>query len=422
MRHAWLRLFCGLLGIGLLWSNDLTRPALMSSASNLSTEVVVKLTVGADLNSVASDFGLDPNPLDQFGSRPIYRLSILDGASPRDKAAALMSDPLARVVYAEPNNIAEAPEGQGRVLWAGGGSANDYHSQWADLMIRLPEAHTITSGAGITVAVLDTGVDLTHPALAGRLFGGFDFVDNDSNPSEEGVYGLNPLFGHGTHVAGLIALAAPNARIMPVRVLDPDGRGDEWVIAEALAYAMDPDGNPVTDDGANVINLSLSAVEKSKLLKDVINAVTCNDPAHASPNDLPCFLSGGRGAVVVAAAGNGGSSTPEYPAGEGIKGSLAVGASTQSDTTASFSNYGSWVSVSAPGEGILSTVPGGGYGTWSGTSMATPLVAGTAALVRAAYPSLSTAKVTQRIITKSTDIHAVIRLRLDAAAALGLPR
>src|SRR5262249_48214968 len=204
----------------LLWPNAVTRPAQMSSASVLPGEVVVKLTVGADLNSVASDFGLDPNPIEQFGSRPIYRLRITDGVSPRDKAAALRADALGRVAYAEPNHMTEAPEGQGRVLWAGGGSVAAYVSQWADVMVRLSEAHTITSGAGITVAVLDTGIDATHPALAGKVIGGFDFVDNDSEPIEEGVYRINPLFGHGTHVAGLVALAAPAAKILPVRVLN----------------------------------------------------------------------------------------------------------------------------------------------------------------------------------------------------------
>ena len=416
MRHAFLRMLFGLAAIALLCAGVLTRSAHTWSAS--PSEVVLKLATTTDLAAVASDYGLDPNPIDQFGSRPIYRLRILDGTSARDKAAALMADPLSRVVYAEPNFTVQAPEGQGRVLWAGGGGAGDYVAQWAANTIRLPEAHTIATGAGVTVAVLDTGVDLTHPALVGRLLRGFDFVDMDADPSEVGVFGTDALYGHGTHVAGLVNLAAPDAMIMPVRVLDQNGGGNTWVLAEALAYAMDPDGNPNTDDGAAVINLSLSTVESSSLIRDVLKAVTCSDPAHASPGDLPCFLAGGRGAVVIAAAGNSSSSKPEYPAGDRIGGELSVGASTQNDSIALFSNYGSWVSLAAPGEGILSTIPGGGYGTWSGTSMSTPLVAGTAALVRAASPTLSTAKVAQLIASKAADIGASIRYRLDAAAAL----
>lgn len=384
-------------------------------------EVVIKLVRATDLPGVASDFGLDPVPLGRFGSRPIYRLRILDNASPNDKAEALLADPQARVVYAEPNFLGQAPEGTGRVTWSVGGNSGDYAAQWAPIVIRLSKAHTITRGAGITVAVLDTGVDATHTALAGRLVSGYDFVDMDSDPSEVGTHGQNPAYGHGTHVAGLIALAAPDAKIMPLRVLDQDGVGNAWVLTEAIAYAMNPDGNPATNDGANVINLSLSTFERSKLLKEVLKAAICNDNNQdQSSNDLPCFSAAGIGAVVVAAAGNDAGPEPEYPAGEGLKGAISVGASTRTDSIAAFSNFGSWVNVAAPGEAILSSVPGGGYGTWSGTSMATPLVAGTAALVRAAYPSLKPAKVVQRIIDKSLDIDGAVRYRIDAAAALGL--
>ncbi|HEX8185114.1 MAG TPA: S8 family serine peptidase, partial [Blastocatellia bacterium] len=295
--------------------------------------------------------------------------------------------------------------------------------QWAPGVIRLSEAQTVTRGAGMTVAVLDTGVDATHAALAGKLVPGYDFVDADTDPSEVGTHEQNPTYGHGTHVAGLIALAAPDAKIRPLRVLDQDGVGNAWTLAKAIAFAMDPDSNPSTNDGADVINLSLSTVERSRLVRDVIKAAICNDNLRTqSSGDLPCFSPIGRGAVVVAAAGNDASSTREYPAGEGLGGSIAVGASTQADSLAAFSNFGSWVSVAAPGDRILSSVPGGGYGTWSGTSMATPLVAGEAALVRAAFPSLKPAKIVQRIIDNSVDIGGAVRYRIDAAAALGLGR
>ena len=118
------------------------------------------------------------------------------------------------------------------------------------------------------------------------------------------------------------------------------------------------------------------------------------------------------------AVGNNASQEPEYPAGDGRNGMISVGASTQSDTKAAFSNFGSWVMVLAPGEGILSSVPGGLYGTWSGTSMAAPLVAGVAALVRARFPSLKPAKVAQRIVDEAREIRGPVRRRIDAAAAL----
>ena len=127
-------------------------------------------------------------------------------------------------------------------------------------------------GQPVKIAVLDTGVDFSHPALAGHLLPGFDFVDFDNDPSEVGNQTTGP-FGHGTHVAGLIALVAPDAKIIPVRVLDQKGIGNTWVLAEALAYAADPDGNPATHDGADVINLSLSTLRRTRLLRDVLEKV-----------------------------------------------------------------------------------------------------------------------------------------------------
>jgi hypothetical protein len=383
-------------------------------------EVVVKLYHPADLASIASDYLLDPTPLDQFGSRPIYRMQIVDGGSPPVRAAALETD--SRVIYAEPNFLGGAPEGFQRVSWAKGDESEDFEDQWAASMIRLPEAHTVTRGAGVTVAVLDTGVDLTHPELAGRLLGGYDFVDMDADPSEVGEPVQNLIYGHGTHVSGLIALVAPEAKILPVRVLDPEGVGNLWVIAEALAYAVNPDGDLSTDDGADVINLSLGTTRRTDLLAEIVADVTCEVDDDQDEDDDDCLIGPNQhGAVVVAAAGNGGSNIPEYPAAEGVVGALAVGASNSADTLASFSNYGPWVQVAAPGEGLLSAIPGGEYAVWSGTSMSAPLVAGEAALVRAANPSFNAAAVVGQIISKSVDIGGLVKLRIDAAAALGVP-
>ena len=186
-------------------------------------------------------------------------------------------------------------------------------------------------------------------------------------------------------VAGLVALAAPAARIMPLRVLDSDGVGNVWVLAEALEYAM--------RNGAQVINLSLILPTDNHLLRDVLKAAACADAPP--PGDLPCFRP--DGAVVVEAAGNSATQTPPFPAGYSIRGSIVVGASEPSDSLAAFSNFGSWVTVEAPGDAIVSTVPDGGTGVWAGTSMAAPLVAGEVALVRSLMPSLATAEVVSRV-------------------------
>ncbi len=416
MSRIWHRLLCiaflvvALCGLG--------TPATIATAAApdpfLPGEVVVKLRVATDLRAVAASHYLDPTPIEQFGARPIYRLRILDGAAPPQRAAAIMSD--SRVLYAEPNFVSEGPEERQDSMWDGGVAVADFAAQWAPAAIRLPEALAVTRGAGITVAVLDTGVDATHPALAGHLVPGYDFVDMDNDPSEVGVAGVDRGFGHGTHVAGLVALAAPGAKIMPLRVLDQHGRGNIWVLAEALHYAINPDGDLGTVDGASVINLSLSTPLHSQLLQDVMASITCDNPSR-TPTENLCAATGGRGAVVVTAAGNSGSTTPEYPAGEGMKGLFSVGATTQTDAIATFSNRGSWVNVAAPGDRIVSSVPGG-YATWSGTSMAAPLVAGEAALVRAACPGMTSDQVEQQILGTATHLNGQIARRIDAAAAV----
>ena len=398
-------------------------------------EVIVKLVQTSDVEGVTADFGLAPAPLGQFGTRPIYRLRILDGATPPEKAAALAGD--SRVLYAEPNYVQQTPEGQQRISWARGGSADEYAAQWAGAYLGLPAAHAVTQGSGIVVAVLDTGIDRTHPALMGRVLPGYDFVEMDTIPDEVGASGGDITYGHGTHVAGLVTLAAPAAQILPIRVLDRDGAGNIWVLAEALAYAVNPDGDLDTPDGADVINLSISTLRRTELLEEIMRDVICDGDddddgddgeededeegnSRRATDDDECLAGVGRGAVVVAAAGNRGSDTPEYPAAEGLAGLLAVAANTEAGALASFSNFGAWVHVTAPGDRILSSVPANDYGVWSGTSMAAPLVAGLAALVRATYPEWRALQVANRIQTTATPAAAGEPPRVDAAAALGL--
>ena len=393
--------------------------ALARNDAALPGEVLVKLRTTQALAPLLDKYPL--RVVDQFGGRPIYRLEVTGQASVQDTIAALLLE--IDVLLAEPNIVNSSPEARRNAVWAIG-NPQDYAVQWAPAALRLAEAHHLSTGAGVRVAVLDTGVDRRHPALAGRLLPGFDFVDYDDDPSEEGSE-ADVAFGHGTHVACLVALVAPDAMILPVRVLDPDGQGNAWVLAEALLHAVDPDGDPSTDDGAHVINLSLGTTTRTRIFDAVAELATCSavfdndlaDPGYDADAERCGQM---RGVVIVAAAGNDGSNAVrEYPAAEtGTHGLAAVGASAPNMRRASFSNDGSWVRFAAPGEGITSSVPGGGYGTWSGTSMAAPLFAGTAALVRGINPGMKPDDILRRMGSRSAALCGTSLRQIDAAAAL----
>lgn len=399
--------------------------ASVAADALLPGEVLVRLRSTAAIGPVLQKYQF--SLVSQFGARPIYRLKGVGLADVDAKILAMATDP--NVLIAERNVVHQSPEARRNAAWAIGTPAA-YAAQWAPQALRLAEAHRVSTGAGMRVAVLDTGVDRQHPALAGRLLPGFDFVDFDADPSEVGST-LNLGFGHGTHVAGLVAMAAPGARILPLRVLDAEGQGNAWVLSEAMLYAVDPDGNPATNDGVQVINMSLGSTTRTHLLDTMAQLTACAIPAVVvdpvddftdpgfNADKERCNAFGG--AVVVAAAGNDASrSLREYPAAEGAYGLLSVGASNATGRQAEFSNFGSWVNVAAPGEGITSSVPGGGYGTWSGTSMAAPLAAGTAALLRSVNPRMDARDVARRIARSSTPLCGSKLGQVDAAAALGL--
>lgn len=230
--------------------------------------------------------------------------------------------------------------------------------------LQLGRVHRSADGAGTLVAVLDTGVARQHPALSGRLARGYDFVADDNDPAEvrgrrddNGNGIVDEAYGHGTFVAGLVALVAPKARILPMRVLNSDGAGTVFLVGQAVLEAVDA--------GADVINISLGADEKvkSKFLDHAIGYAI------------------ERGVQVVAAAGNEGTEEPRYPATtpDVISVSSTV---LDDDRLSDFANWGEWVDVAAPADRVLGPVPGGRYARWAGTSMAAPQVSGQIALLK----------------------------------------
>ena len=332
----------------------------------------------AERASVRSRVATSFRPLRAKGTE---LLELAAGESVTDAVAELESRP--DVLYAEPNYVITASS-----------VPNDtsFSNLWAlnatnGVDINAPEAWDISTGsASVRVGVLDSGIDYNHPDLAGNIWSnpneslngrdddgngfvddvrGWDFADHDADPMD--------VLGHGTHVAGTIGAKGNNGRgitgvnwnvsLVPLRVLGADGSGSTADAANAIVYAR--------SIGVTVINMSFGGPYYSRMMAEAIGS---------SPNTL-----------FVAAAGNNNSDndvTPSYPCNLAWENVLCVAATNSSGERASYSNYGlSTVDLGAPGSYIYSTVPGGNYAWYSGTSMAAPHVAGAAALLSAAAPA-----------------------------------
>jgi len=233
-----------------------------------------------------------------------------------------------------------------------------FNEQWGMTKVQAPQAWDITHGSpDVIIAILDTGIDMNHPDLADKIVADVNFSDSPTSDYNG--------HSHGTHVAGITAAITGNGidvaglgydcSLMNVKVLDDRGSGYYSDIASGIIWAA--------DNGADVINLSLGSETPSAILEDAVN------------------YAWGKGIVVVAAAGNNDSTTPFYPAY--YANCIAVGGTDESDGKASWSNYGHWVDVVAPGTNIYSTMPVGlqAFSYSSGTSMASPHVAGLSGLV-----------------------------------------
>jgi len=264
--------------------------------------------------------------------------------------------------------------------------------QWGSQMINADWAWNTTVGnSSVLVAIIDSGIGYDHPDLAANYVAlGYDWVNNDTDPMDDN--------GHGTHCAGIIAAAINNSvgiaglaqvRVMAEKALDSGGHGWSWDIAKAIRHAV--------DQGANILSNSWGSSENSKLIHDAVE--------YAYDN----------GVLIVAAAGNDPTSRKNYPAAYDEV--IAVTAIDQNLDPASFTSFGDWVELAAPGVDIYSTVPWG-YESWSGTSMACPHVSGVAALIWSCFPSMTRDQVRAQLRYSSQDLGAV---GFDNYYGYGLP-
>lgn len=306
--------------------------------------------------------------------------SATDGEVEQELVQQMLTQDKDLVVWAELNFAGGIPEGNPYDIWEWGGQEESgYINQLAFAQVGLTSATITATGLGQIVAVIDSGVSLSHPALAAHLLAGRDWVDDDLIADEEpGGSG----WGHGTHVAGIIAHMAPDAKILPVRVLDPHGRGNSFDVAAALEWAV--------LQGADVINLSLGSETDSRLLRDAVAWTSA------------------QGVAVVAAAGNSAGSQPHFPAA--YPAAISVTGVDGANVKADFANYSSaWVDVAAPGVGITSTIvgpEGDGYAGWSGTSMSAAFVSGAMALARQQNPAAGPAQLSQMLWDSAVNLDA----------------
>jgi len=281
------------------------------------------------------------------------------------------------VAYVEPNDTCETAD----VADATGDDPR-LGQQYAPQLVNAPAAWEVTTGSrSVTIGIVDTGVDYTHPDLAGRFDGqkGWDFVENDGDPSPSG-----PEEAHGTHVAGIAAGTTGNdigvagisdARLLAARVFGPSGNGSLSDVASGIRYCA--------EQGADIINLSLDGAV-SRTVRRAID------------------FAAGKDVLLVASAGNGSSDTVAYPAA--YDSVMAVSAIDGNENLAWFSNTGSRVELTAPGVDIVSSFPGSGYGSKSGTSMAAPVAAGVAALALSLDPSRSAAQIARDLRASARDV------------------
>lgn len=337
----------------------------------MKPEIALKTVSVLSLNqkfSTASgtnkDQGTVSNEADKIGLARVYELKYSGSAGIEEVINELLSNK--NVEYAEPAYISHISYEPNDPQYA---SSQSYLAQ-----VKAPEAwNLIRNSSGIIIGIVDSGSDLTHEDLQANIIGGWDLIGASSSnfveDSDPNV--VSSENDHGVHVSGLasavsdnakgIASIASDAKLFIVKVAADDDKEDIFNGFDGIKYAV--------DHGANIINCSWGSTARSFYGEDIINYAI------------------NKGCLIVAAGGNNAWSTPDYPAG--YKGVIAVANVLENDRKSSSSNYGGYITISAPGNNIYSTTFHNTYGYKSGTSMASPIVSSAAALVKSYRPSLS---------------------------------
>ena len=302
----------------------------------------------------------------------IYVVTLPGGVSVPQMVSLFQQMP--EVNFAEPNAVHKLSD-----LEIRNGAASFSRSQ--DLDIFLPSeawavGEPLGEGAKVTVAVIDSAMDSTHPALAGKVVTGYNFLNNSSNTQSRGA-GSD---WHATAVAGRVLEGAgdANVQIMPLVVANSSGSASTVDIVKAINYAV--------DKGVQVINMSLGGYTYTESMKQAVDRAVS------------------KGILVVAAAGNNNTSQATYPAA--YEGVIATASTNEDGLKSSFSNYGSWVNISAPGDQMELLNHGGGTRMGAGTSFSSPFITGMLAMLKSAFPTLTAADAESIMMAKSNNVDA----------------
>ncbi len=336
-------------------------------------QLVCRMQQYGDIDSIDQHYGTTTHQsLPETGS---YLLLVPDSLNPETLATEIGSR--SDVSYCSLNYYLDAPEAaQSSQPFLDASSGVGIKTQRAVAPIGVAAAQVLASGSSVTVAVIDVGVDLNHPALAAVVESGYDFLTN--SPIAQDRPG-GKASGHGTFIAGIIHLVAPNARIRAYRVLDSTGRGDGFTIAQAVLKAV--------GDGCKVINLS------------------CVMRGEQPSLDMALEYAQEHGVTVVAAAGNDSTEADVFPASSSHV--MAVAALDSTGRKADFSNYGEHIDVCAPGTSINAEFLDSSFAFWSGTSFAAPFVAAEAAMIYSVNPTLPGDQVRSIIRSTATRIDSL---------------